>query len=272
MTSSNFVRPTPRRRILGAPRLVCRRSSRRRCPAVAGAAVALSPADRVALRAEIVNLLASEPGLPLPVRQRGEALTAYYSDGASPSSGSASRAPTPSSPGSGMPPMTASTPPPIPPTSSRSSTPPWARPIRAAARSSSSISPPPSCNTRPTSRSAASCRTRSIPDFFQEGRSIDQLERAQRLLSVARISTASSSPGSPRRRNMAISAPRSPTTGRSPAPAAGRRVPLGDTLKPGMSDPRVPALRARLAVTDGADPRRRRPAKGCLRRCAWSRW
>ena len=29
-------------------------------------------------------------------------------------------------------------------------------------------------------------------------------------------------------------------------------VPLGETLKPGMSDPRVPALRARLAVTDGA--------------------
>jgi murein L,D-transpeptidase YcbB/YkuD len=27
-------------------------------------------------------------------------------------------------------------------------------------------------------------------------------------------------------------------------------VPLGDTLKPGMTDPRVPALRARLAVTD----------------------
>jgi murein L,D-transpeptidase YcbB/YkuD len=29
-------------------------------------------------------------------------------------------------------------------------------------------------------------------------------------------------------------------------------VPLGDTLKPGMTDPRIPALRARLAVTDRA--------------------
>ncbi len=29
-------------------------------------------------------------------------------------------------------------------------------------------------------------------------------------------------------------------------------VPLGEPLKPGMSDPRIPALRARLAVTDGA--------------------
>lgn len=29
-------------------------------------------------------------------------------------------------------------------------------------------------------------------------------------------------------------------------------VPLGDTLKPGMTDPRVPAMRARLAITDGA--------------------
>jgi murein L,D-transpeptidase YcbB/YkuD len=31
------------------------------------------------------------------------------------------------------------------------------------------------------------------------------------------------------------------------------KVPMGDTLKPGMSDPRVPAIRARLAYTDGAD-------------------
>ncbi|MBN9025682.1 MAG: L,D-transpeptidase family protein [Rhizobiales bacterium] len=31
-------------------------------------------------------------------------------------------------------------------------------------------------------------------------------------------------------------------------------VPLGPTLKPGMTDPRVGALRERLAVTDGADP------------------
>lgn len=31
-------------------------------------------------------------------------------------------------------------------------------------------------------------------------------------------------------------------------------VPLGPTLKPGMSDPRVTALRERLALTDGADP------------------
>lgn len=30
------------------------------------------------------------------------------------------------------------------------------------------------------------------------------------------------------------------------------KVPLGETLKPGMSDARIPALRARLAVTDGA--------------------
>lgn len=30
------------------------------------------------------------------------------------------------------------------------------------------------------------------------------------------------------------------------------RVPLGDALKPGMTDPRIPALRARLAITDGA--------------------
>ena len=31
-------------------------------------------------------------------------------------------------------------------------------------------------------------------------------------------------------------------------------MPLGETLKPGMSDPRVPAIRARLMLTDGAGP------------------
>jgi murein L,D-transpeptidase YcbB/YkuD len=38
------------------------------------------------------------------------------------------------------------------------------------------------------------------------------------------------------------------------------KVSMGDTLKPGMSDPRVPAIRARLAYTDRADPRP--PAEG----------
>jgi murein L,D-transpeptidase YcbB/YkuD len=33
------------------------------------------------------------------------------------------------------------------------------------------------------------------------------------------------------------------------------KVPMGETLKPGMRDPRVPAIRARLAYTDGADPK-----------------
>jgi len=31
-------------------------------------------------------------------------------------------------------------------------------------------------------------------------------------------------------------------------------VPLGETLKPGITDPRVPAIRARLMLADGAGP------------------
>ena len=70
------------------------------------------------------------------------------------------------------------------------------------------------------------------PDFFQEGRSIDQLG-ALTLLSVSDSLDRFFIPGSRRRRNTPISAPRSPTTGRWPAPAAGRRCRSASRSSPG---------------------------------------
>lgn len=217
------------------------------------AAAALSPADRVALRAEIVHLLANEPELPLPVRQRSEALAAYYGDGAHPIL--------------------------------------WLGEPRAAdliawLRNAAEDGLDPAAYPADQLEKLAAAvgetnsRGRAIvelhfsaaflqfasdlqvgrflphkvdPDFFQEGRSIDQLG-ALTLLSVSDSLD----------RFFIQWQPQAPDYAHLRAALADYRalagaggwptVPLGESLKPGMSDPRVPALRARLAVTDGADP------------------
>jgi len=217
------------------------------------AAVALSPADRVALRAEIVHLLANEPELPLPVRQRSEALAAYYGDGTHPIL--------------------------------------WLGEARAAdlidwLRNAAEDGLDPAAYPADQLEKLAAAvgetnaRGRAIvelhfsaaflqfasdlqvgrflphkvdPDFFQEGRSIDQLG-ALTLLSVSdsldRFFIAWQ-PQAPEYADLRAAL----ADYRALAGAGGwPTVPLGDSLKPGMSDPRVPALRARLAVTDGADP------------------
>ncbi|MCB1501998.1 MAG: L,D-transpeptidase family protein [Bauldia sp.] len=222
-------------------------------PGAARADLALSPADRVALRAEIVNLLASEPGLPLPVRQRSEALTAYYSDGASPIL--------------------------------------WIGEPRAAAlvgwlrhAADDGLDPAsyPSDQLEQLAGAvgATNSRGRAIvelhfsaaflqyasdlqvgrflphkvdPDFFQEGRTIDQLAALQGLAVAADLDRffIAWQPQAPEYADLRAAL----ADYRALAGAGGwPGVPLGDTIKPGMSDPRVPALRARLAVTDGADP------------------
>lgn len=217
------------------------------------AAAALSPADRVALRAEIVHLLTNEPELPLPVRQRSEALAAYYGDGTHPIL--------------------------------------WLGEPRSAdlivwLRNAAEDGLDPAAYPAEQLEKLAGAvgetnsRGRAIvelhfsaaflqfaadlqvgrflphkvdPDFFQEGRSIDQLG-ALTLLSVS---------GSLDRFFIQWQPQAPEYTGlraaladyRALAGAGGwPTVPLGESLKPGMSDPRVPALRARLAVTDGANP------------------
>ena len=222
-------------------------------PGVARAEVSLSPADRVALRAEIVNLLTGEPGLPLPVRQRSEALAAYYDDLANPIL--------------------------------------WVGEPRATAfvawlrhAKDDGLDPASYPADQLEKLAAAAAATNSLgravvelhfsaaflqyasdlqvgrflphkvdPDFFQEGRTIDQVAALKGLAAAANLDQF-----------FIAWQPQAPEYGDLRAALADYRalagaggwpgVPLGDTIKPGMSDPRVPALRARLAVTDGADP------------------
>jgi L,D-transpeptidase YcbB len=222
-------------------------------PGVARADLSLSAADRVALRAEIVNLLSGEPGLPLPVRQRSEALTAYYSDGASPIL--------------------------------------WVGEPRAAAfvnwirhAADDGLDPASYPADQLEQLNAAVGATNSLgraivelhfsaaflqyasdlqvgrflphkvdPDFFQEGRSIDQLAALQGLAAAPNLDQffIAWQPPAPEYADLRAAL----ADYRALAGAGGwPGVSLGDTIKPGMSDPRVPALRARLAVTDGANP------------------
>ena len=223
----------------------------------AGAAQAsvapLSPADRVALRAEIVHLLASEPNLPLPVRQRSEALTAYYADGSRPILWLGEKR--------------------------AAELVAW---LRNAAEDGLDPGAYPAGQLEKLMAAAmeTNSRGRAIvelhysaaflqyasdlqvgrflphkvdPDFFQEGRAIDQ---------VAALVAVGAAPDLDR--FFLAWQPQAPEYADLRAALADYRalagaggwpsVPLGESLKPGMSDPRVPALRARLAVTDGADP------------------
>ncbi len=215
--------------------------------------VVLSPADRVALRAEIVHLLANEPGLPLPVRQRSEALTAYYSDGAQPilwlgeTRAADFVAWLRNAGGDGLDPA--------------------AYPADQLEKLAAAVG---ETNARGKAivelhysaaflQYAADLQVGRFlphkvdPDFFQEGRSIDQLG-ALTLLSVAESLDRfflAWQPQAPEYADLRAAL----ADYRALAGAGGwPSVPLGESLKPGMSDPRVPALRARLAVTDGADP------------------
>jgi L,D-transpeptidase YcbB len=91
------------------------------------------------------------------------------------------------------------------------------------------------------------------PNFFIEGRSIDQTEALKALAGVDSLDRFFNAwqPADPR-----YAALRSALAAYRALAAKGgwAAVPLGETLKPGMTDPRVPAIRARLMLTDGAGP------------------
>ncbi len=91
------------------------------------------------------------------------------------------------------------------------------------------------------------------PNFFIEGRSIDQTEALKALAGVDSLDRFFHAwqPADPR-----YAALRSALAAYRALAAKGgwAAVPLGETLKPGMTDPRVPAIRARLMLTDGAGP------------------
>ena len=213
----------------------------------------LSPRDLAAVRLNIIDLLEDDPDLPLPVRQRREALLVYYEEeagtllwlGADRTSEFIAR-------------------------------------LRAADEDGLDPAAYPADRLALLMEAVegADIRERSIvelhfsaafleyasdirvgrflprkvdPNFFVQERTIDQ-GTALRALS------ASASVGD----FFAIWQPLGPEYAalwatladyRAIAAAGGwPSVPLGESLKPGMSDDRVPALRARLAVTDAAAP------------------
>jgi murein L,D-transpeptidase YcbB/YkuD len=89
------------------------------------------------------------------------------------------------------------------------------------------------------------------PNFFLQGRTIDQLVALKTLARSDGLNRFFEDwqPNKP-----AYAALRSALAGYRALAAAGGwgAVPLGPALKPGMEDPRVPAIRARLSRTDGA--------------------
>jgi len=91
------------------------------------------------------------------------------------------------------------------------------------------------------------------PNFFIEGRSIDQTEALKALAGVDSLDRFFNAwqPANPRYAEL-----RSALAAYRVLAANGgwAAVPLGETLKPGMTDPRVPAIRARLMLADGAGP------------------
>jgi len=91
------------------------------------------------------------------------------------------------------------------------------------------------------------------PDFFLQKRNIDQLAALTGLAKARNLDQFFEGwqPSAPEYASLRVVL----ADYRALAKAGGwPTVPMGDTLKPGMTDPRVPALRARLAVTDGASP------------------
>ena len=90
------------------------------------------------------------------------------------------------------------------------------------------------------------------PNFFLKGRSIDQLSVLVDVLKMGDVDRTLDKwqPSNPRYLALRSALARY----RNLASAGGwGTIPLGPALRPGMSDSRVPAIRARLAVTDGAN-------------------
>ncbi|CAN5136639.1 L,D-transpeptidase family protein [soil metagenome] len=214
---------------------------------------AVSSGEAAAISAIIADLLANEPGLPLPVRQRAKALNAYYQDHA----------------GRLL----------------------WigtGRMVefvaRAAAADEDGLDPAsyPSGQLGRLSKVATDtdARSRAIielyfsaalleyasdirvgrllprkvdPGFFLQDKSIDQVA-ALNTLGTTPTLDAFLARWQPQTADY-VGLKRALAQYRLLASRGGwPTVPIGETLKPGLRDPRVPALRARLAVSEGVPP------------------
>ena len=216
----------------------------------AQAQIVSSPRDLAVIRINLLDLLANEPNLPLPIRQRREALEAYYQTFG----------------GELL----------------------WLASSRANALISrlknaevDGLDPNdyPSKQLATLSATGPSADKRGLaiielyfssafleyasdlkvgrflpskidPNFFIESRTIDQQAALKDLAqtdSIDRFFDAWQPPG------QRYAALRTVLAKYRALAAKGgwSTVPLGESIRPGMSDPRVPAIRARLSVTDG---------------------
>jgi murein L,D-transpeptidase YcbB/YkuD len=91
------------------------------------------------------------------------------------------------------------------------------------------------------------------PNFFLEGRAIDQTAALKSLAGADSLDRFFSvwQPANPRYAALRLALAKYRVLA---AKGGWVDVPLGETLKPGMMDPRVSAIRTRLMLTDGAGP------------------
>ena len=210
-----------------------------------------SPRELAVIRINLLDLLANEPSLPLPIRQRREALQAYYQTFGGELLWLAS---------------------------SRAD--PFIARLKNAEADGLDPNDYPSKQLATLSTTGPSTDKRGLaiielyfsaafleyasdlkvgrflpskidPDFFIEDRTIDQLSALKSLARVDNIDRFFDEwqPADPR-----YAALRTVLAKYRALAAKGgwSAVPLGDTIRPGMTDPRVPAIRARLSLTDGA--------------------
>ncbi len=211
----------------------------------------LAPVEMTAVTINVTDLLANEPRLPLPVRQRADALVAYYQENGGPLL--------------------------------------WVGRQRMedlVARLSNAAEDGLDPTSYPADKLGqlvdasghTDARSRAIielyfsaafleyasdlkvgrllphkvdPNFFLENRTIDQLA-ALNQLGQAKSIDAFFDAWQPQQPDYAALKLALSDYRAIAATGGWQSVPLGDTLKPGMSDPRVPLLRARLFLTDGA--------------------
>ena len=241
--------PTAIRRIFASTVLLCIALALQF--SAAQAQIVSSPRDLAVIRINLLDLLANEPNLPLPIRQRREALEAYYqtfggellwlassranalisrlknaeADGLDPNDYPSKQLATISATG--------------PSTDKRGLA------IIELYFSSAFL------EYASDLKVGRFLPSKIDPNFFIESRTIDQQAALKNLAqtdSIDRFFDAWQPPG------QRYAALRTVLAKYRALAAKGgwNTVPLGESIRPGMSDPRIPAIRARLSLIDGA--------------------
>ena len=216
------------------------------CPAQ----IVSSPRDLAVIRINLLDLLAKEPNLPLPIRQRHEALQAYYQTyggellwlASSRANAFVSRLK--NAEADGLDPND------YPSKRLRPSVQAARRLTNAASRLSNSIFRQLFLNMPRTSKWVVSCRAKSIPISSSKvapSTSWQRLRASSVTDSIDHFFDKWQPPG----RNYAALRIALAQHRALSAKGGWSAVPLGDPIRPGMTDPRVPAIRARLSLTEG---------------------